>query len=208
MGAVKHREDAERPLLSFSRFGYPYPPSWLRFDRLVVAQTLHHDQTLCWLDRFHAVDARSTFALVILRHLAYREGTGSLGFHQQPLKVVSRFVIPTKGGLIDPLLQSVHAPFQLPPGGAYPVLDWLLRHRFRFFPVTHGSILHPTVPTLAYPLAFPEAFASSAIPPSDSLRLVACSLDRPPERAMRGLLRSDQVFCVPVGPPLSAGSRG
>jgi len=60
----------------------------------------------------------------------------------------------------------------------------------------------------AYPLAFPEAFASSAILLSESLRLVAYSLDRPPERTLGGLLRSDQVFCVPVGSSLSAGSRG
>src|SRR5260370_7572249 len=90
-----------------------------------------------------------------------------------------------------------------------PVFDWLCsNHRFRFFPVTHGSILHLTVPTSAYPLAFPEAFASSAILLSARLRVVACSLDRPPERASRELFRSDQVFCVPVGSSLSAGSRG
>jgi hypothetical protein len=40
---------------------------------------LHHDQTLCRFDRFYPVDASRSFALVILRHLAYREGTGSLG---------------------------------------------------------------------------------------------------------------------------------
>jgi len=87
------------PLFRFPWLGYPDPSGWLRLDRFMVAKTFHHDQTLCRFDRFHAVDASRSFALVILRHLAYREGTGSLGFHQQPLKVVSRFVIPTKGGL-------------------------------------------------------------------------------------------------------------
>jgi hypothetical protein len=53
---------------------------------------------------------------------------------------------------------------------------------------------------LAYPLALPEAFASSIIPPLQGLRLVACSLYRPPERAFQWLLRSDHPFCVPVGP--------
>src|SRR5690348_17076763 len=60
----------------------------------------------------------------------------------------------------------------------------------------------------AYPLAHPVAFASSAILLCKSLRVVACSLDRPPERALAELLRSDQVCCVPVGSSLSAGSRG
>ena len=104
--------------------------------------------------------------------------------HQKSLQVVNGFVIATLRGSIDLFLQSVHLPYQLAPGDRCPVFDWLRCHRFRFFPVTHSSIFHPTVPMSAYPLAFPEAFASSAIPPSDGLRLVACSLDRPPERAM------------------------
>jgi hypothetical protein len=59
----------------------------------------------------------------------------------------------------------------------------------------------------AYLLAFPEALASSVILLSARVRVVACSLDRPPERASGELLRSDQVFFVPVGSSLSAGSR-
>ena len=58
-----------------------------------------------------------------------------------------------KGGLIDPLLQSVHLSFELAPGNVCPVFDWLFcNHRFRFFPVTHGSILHLTVSMFSTPI--------------------------------------------------------
>src|SRR5258708_19777383 len=67
-----------------------------------------------------------------------------------------------------------------------------------FLSVTCGSIFHPTVPTSAYPLAFPEAFASSVILPSQCMWLVTCSLHRPSERALPWLLRSDHPFCVSV----------
>lgn len=110
MGAIQHGWDSKWPLLSFSWFGYPDPSGWLRFDGFVVAQTFHHDEALGWFDGFHPVNASRSFALVVLCHPAYRQGTGCLGFHQEPLKALNRFVIATKRGLIDPFLQSVHFP--------------------------------------------------------------------------------------------------
>jgi hypothetical protein len=97
----------------------------LRFDALVVAQATNHFHPLCWFDGFHAVDTCRPFALIVLRHLAYRKGTGGLGFHQEPLKVVNSFVIPTIRGSINPFLQSVHLPRQFAPGDRCPVFDWL-----------------------------------------------------------------------------------
>src|SRR5260370_32017510 len=67
-----------------------------------------------------------------------------------------------------------------------------------FLSVTCGSIFHPTVPTSAYPLAFPQAFASSVILPSQCMWLVTCSLHRPSERALPLLLCSQHPFCVSV----------
>ena len=79
MSAIQHRENAEWPFLRLSWLGYPDPSGRLWFDGLVVAQALDHDKTLCRFDGFHAINASRAFSLVVLCHLSYRKGTGSLG---------------------------------------------------------------------------------------------------------------------------------
>ena len=125
MSAIQHREDAEWPFLRLSWLGYPDPSGRLWFDGLVVAQALHHDETVCRFDGFHPINTSRAFSLVVLRHLSYRKGTGSLGFHQKSLQTVNGFLIATLRGSIDLFLQSVHLPCQLAPGDRCPVFDWL-----------------------------------------------------------------------------------
>lgn len=209
MSAVQHRKDASWPFLCLSWLGYPDSSGWLRCASFVVTKVFDQSHSLCWFDDLTSIDSSRSLALVLLRDPADCQRPGCLRFHEESLKVVNCFVIATKRGLIDPFLQSVHLSFSLAPGTVCPVFDWLQStHRFRFFPVTPGSLLHLTVPMSASPLAFPEAFAFSALLLSARLRVVACSLDRPPERASRAFFRSDPVCCVPVGSSLSAGSRG
>src|ERR1700726_1063343 len=111
MGAVEHREDAQRPFLRLSWLGYPDSSGWLGFDLFVVTQMVDQRQSLRWFDGFDSIDSCGSLALVLLRDPAYCQRPGCLRFHEQSLEIVDCFVIATKRGLIDPFLQSVHLSF-------------------------------------------------------------------------------------------------
>src|SRR5436305_1633621 len=135
-----------------------------------MAEAYHELRSLRGRDRLDPIDAGGSLALIVLRHPSHGERPGSARLQEETLQTVDCLDVATAGGSIDPSLQAVHLPLQLPPGDGTPVLDWRgPRHHFRFDPR-----LQPYPPSdrarVSLSRALPRAFASRAIPPPTGIR--------------------------------------
>ncbi len=182
---VEQDGDAQRaPLVGLAGLGDEDPPHRPRGDAGGVSQARDEAQPLPWPDGLDPVDARGLAPLVVLGDAPDGEHPRGAGLEEEPLEAVDCLGIATLLGSVDALLQAVHMPLQRAPGGLRPVFAARRRRaRLRCSHATRAPTLYTTVPTSAYPAAFPPALASSAIPPAPAMRPVACSPSRPPMRA-------------------------
>ena len=93
---------------------------------------LSQNKSLLRWDSFDSIYPGSILALVLLRHLAYREKACCSGFREQLLKFVDGLRIAMLTGSKDALLESVHMLLQRAPGQRVPTLT----RRIRLMPVS------------------------------------------------------------------------
>jgi hypothetical protein len=79
--------------------------------------------------------------------------------------------IATTRGLIDALLELKHPHLGLSPSLGVPSIHRFPDRVHSFCTLSHTSIIQAIVSASAYPVAFPQAFASQTIPLPGSIRL-------------------------------------
>src|SRR6516165_10274091 len=172
-GAVEHGRDTQGPLLSFSWFGYPDPAIRSGFDAFPVLRVylFCHGKPSLWGNGFDSIDPSRLLALVVLSDPSRGQQPCRFRLHQELLEFLNCPCIATLTGSVDAFLDAEHMLLEFLPGKLAPRLTHLrgwfrCRRCFSLCHRTHPLPLHTAVPTSAYPLAFPAAFASSAIVPS------------------------------------------
>jgi hypothetical protein len=106
------------------------------------------------------IDAWCLLALVILRHVPYREQFRCTGTEQQCLEPADVPVILTLGGSVEAFLELTHLAFDLDPAHGVPLIHRSAGRVHHCCTPTHASSIHASGLTSAYPLAFPVALAS------------------------------------------------
>src|SRR5262249_49730414 len=149
-------------------------------------------------DELDPVHPGGLLAHVVLCDPTDRDQPGCLPGQQELLELAYTRYITTHRGSVDPRLESEQLTLQGEPGESVPAIVY----RHGVDPVG-GPTFQTTVPTSAYPRAFPGALASWAIPPPCGIRLAPAPANRESTHGVTSFL---PLVVVPdVGPDSPPG---